>query len=314
MERTMKKIFRALTVLLILAGLSAAAAKTAPPPGWRIDTPVYANYVEAETPFTGKLQVIAFNIERGSFWPDVVKYLQARRTRNPATIVLLSETDRNHSRTHDVFVADEMARALKMNMVFATEFIEFNDETKDTQGDHGNAILSPWPLTDITVIRQLRLVDWGGWYGVKKGEPRYGDRVSIGATALLPGGKKVRVYTVHLESFSETVGKWLQLRQLMPDIKKHNLPTVIGGDFNELPGMVMFGMLPLYGVRNAFAGDLSPTGGCKPSGDRAQCRIKIDWIIYKGLKLDSRAVDYPLNSAGGALSDHVPVRAEFQLP
>ena len=307
----MKKFFGTLMVLLLLAGLSAAFAKTAPPPGWKIDQPVTANYAPADTPFAGKLQVIAFNIERGFFWPDVVKYIAARRAENPATIVLLSETDRNHSRTKDVFVADEMARALKMNMIYVTEFIEFNDQTPETQGDHGNAILSPWPLTDITVIRQIRLNDWGGWYGRSTGEPRYGDRVAIGATALLPGGKKVRVYAVHLESFSETIGKWLQLRQLLPDAKAHHLPYVIGGDFNELPGMVMFWMLPLYGVRNAFAGDLSPTGSCKPANGRAQCKIKIDWIIYKGLKLDSRAVDHPLNSAGGTLSDHVPVRAQF---
>ena len=309
----MKRIPRTMAVFLLLAGLSVAFAKTAPPPGWKIDEPVTANYAPADTPFAGKLQVIAFNIERGFFWPDVVKYIAARRAENPATIVLLSETDRNHSRTKDVFVADEMARALKMNMIYVTEFIEFNDQTPETQGDHGNAILSPWPLTDITVIRQLRFVDWGGWYGRKTGEPRYGDRVSIGATALLPGGKKVRVYVVHLESATESVGKWLQLRQLMPDIKSHHLPTVIGGDFNELPGLLLFDMLPFYGIRNAFSGDFSPTGGCKVGDGRAKCQIKIDWIIYKGLKLDSRAVDYPLGSDGKTLSDHVPVRAQFTL-
>lgn len=309
----MKKFFGTVLVLAALIAVSALA-RTSLPPGWGdINQPVTANYATGDAPFTGKLQVIAFNIERGFTWPDVVKYIEARRAENPATIVLLSETDRNHSRTHDLFIADEMARALKMNLVFATEFIEFNDETKDKQGDHGNAVLSPWPLTDIKVIRHLRFIDWTGRYGEMKGEPRWGDRVTVAATALLPGGKKVRVYSVHLESGTETVGKWLQLRELMPDVKAHHLPTVIGGDFNELPGWLLFDMLPFYGIKNAFSGDFAPTGGCKPDGDHAKCQIKIDWIVYKGLKLESRAVDYPLASDGKTLSDHVPVRAEFSF-
>lgn len=301
----------ALLLACLLVVLPAGAK--VPQPDRDIDIPVTADYAEADAPFAGRLQVIAFNIERGFFWPDVVKYIEACRAHNPATIVLLSETDRNHSRTKDIFVADEMARALKMHMVYATEFIEYNDQTPDRQGDHGNAILSPFPLADISVIRHLPLQDWSGWYGERMGEPRFGNRVSIGATATLPGGKKLRVYTVHLESASETVGKWLQLRQLLPDIRKHGLPTAIGGDFNELPGMVMFGMLPFYGVHNAFGGNLSPTGGCKPDGDHAKCLIKIDWIIFKGLRKVSSQVDYPLNSQGGTLSDHCPVRAEFEF-
>ncbi|HUT55882.1 MAG TPA: endonuclease/exonuclease/phosphatase family protein [bacterium] len=292
--------------------ISSCAGKHYPAPDHDINQPVLASYAPAETPFDGRLQVIAFNVERGFFWPDVVNYVDRERADLPATVVLLSETDRNHSRTHDVFVADAMARALSMNMAWVTEYIEYNDQTPENQGDHGNAILSPFPLADVTVIRLPTMYPWEK-LGYLRGEPRYGDRVTIGATLLLPGGKKVRVYSTHLESDAETVGKWIQASKAIKDAANHDLPMVLGGDLNEVPGGLMFGMFPLHHVKNAFSGDLSPTGSCKPADGRARCFLKIDWIVYRGLERLSSAVDYPLNSEGGVMSDHVPVRAVFQV-
>lgn len=281
-------------------------------PVWDISRPVSASYVAGETPYDGRVQVIAFNIERGFFREDVVRYVEEMRARVPATIVLLTECDRNHSRTGDVFVADEIARALGMDMVFVTEYIEYNDETTDTQGDHGNAILSPFPITDLAVIRHLTTYDWEK-AGSIMGQPRHGDRVTLGATVELPGGDRVRVYAVHLESNTGTIGKWLQMRQVLEDADKTELPTMIGGDFNELPLGLMFEMFPLHGIENAFKGDFSPTGTCKPAGDRARCSLKIDWIVYRNAGMVERSVDYPLNAEGGVISDHAPVRAVFRL-
>jgi endonuclease/exonuclease/phosphatase family metal-dependent hydrolase len=291
---------------------ASCGGKRYPAPDRDINQPALASYAPAETPFDGRLQVIAFNVERGSFWQDVVNYVEQERSTLPATVVLLSETDRNHSRTHDVFVADRMARALNMNMIWATEYIEYNDQTPENQGDHGNAILSPFPMSDVAVIRLPTMYSWEK-FGYLQGQPRFGDRVTIGATLELPGGKKVRVYSTHLESDAETVGKWIQASKAIKDAANYDMPMVLGGDFNEIPGGLMFEMFPLHRVRNAFSGDLSPTGGCKPGDGQARCILKIDWIVYRGLELVSRAVDYPLNSEGGVISDHVPVRAVFEV-
>jgi endonuclease/exonuclease/phosphatase family metal-dependent hydrolase len=301
---------------LLVASLTffsaSCAGKKYPPPDHDINRPVQASYAPAEPPFDGRLQVVAFNVERGFFWPDVVKYVDRERAELPATVVFLSETDRNHSRTHDVFVADAMARALHLNMAWVTEYIEYNDQTPENQGDHGNAILSPFPLADVTVIRLPTAYSWQklGWL---EGQPRYGGRVAIGATLLLPGGKKVRIYSTHLESNAESVGKWIQTSKILKDADHYDLPMVLGGDFNEFPAGLMFEMFPLHHVKNAFSGDLSPTGSCKPAEGRARCFLKIDWIVYRGLELLSRSVDYPLNSEGGVMSDHAPVRAVFQV-
>ena len=298
--------------LLLIFLLASCAGKKYPPPSRDINQPVIASYAAAAPAFDGKLQIIAFNIERGFYWPDIVKYIEDKRADLPATIVLLSECDRNHSRTQEVFVADAMAKALAMNMAFATEFIEYNDETPENQGDHGNAILSPFPMSDITVIRLPTFYSWEK-LGSLKGEPRFGDRVTIGATIQLPDGRAIRVYSTHLESYAETVGKWIQLSRTVQDAEQGGRPFVIGGDFNEVPGGLMFAMLPLYGVKNSFTGDLAPTGGCKPGAGRAECVLKIDWIVHKDVDLVDRFVDYPLNSQGGVISDHAPVRAIFRV-
>lgn len=307
MKLKFKRIVVAVAALFVLA---SCALKKPVPEGSQLDRPVRASYIKGTTAFDGTVQVVAYNVERGFFWEDALAYIKERRAEVPATIVLLSECDRNHSRTNDVFVADELARALSMDMVFVTEYIEYNDETDDAQGDHGNAILSPFPMSDITVIRHTTIFSWTDW-GWMFGQPRRGERVTIGATIELPGGKKVRVYTTHLESNAGQMGKWKQMSETIKDAELTDLPVVIGGDFNEFPNGLMFKKFPDYKIENPFADDKSATGSCKPGDGQAECKFKIDWIVYRGLDLIDRSVDYPLNSEGGIISDHAPVRATF---
>ncbi len=305
-------LFPALITVLCLGLSSCAAAWGKPGKYSELDQPVMSSYAERVPAFDGRVQVIAYNVERGFFWEDVVNYIDEQRTQVPATIVLLSECDRAHSRTDEVFVADEMAKALNMDMVFVTEYVEYNDQTPENQGDHGNALLSPFPLSDISVIRHTTIYSWTLW-GKFMGQPRFGERVALGATVELPRGEKIRVYSLHLESNSETIGKWIQMKEVIKDAERFDMPVVIGGDFNELPFGLMFGLLPTYGISNSFPHDKSPTGSCKSAGDRAQCKLKIDWIVHRGLQLIESSVDYPLNSQHEIISDHAPVRATYQL-
>jgi len=307
----MKNISRIIVVWAACVCLCSCASKSARRT-WDINQPVRASFARGETPYDGRVQVIAYNIERGFFWDDVASYIAAQKEEVPATVVLLSEADRSHSRTGEVFVAKELAENLDMDMVFVTEYIEYNDETAENQGDHGNAILSSFPLSDVTVIRHTTVYSWQ-MFGWVWGQPRYGERVTIGATIELPDGKELRVYTAHLESNADTIGKWIQMREILRDAQKYHVPAVIGGDFNELPFGLMFKLLPRYGFDNAFSGDKSPTGSCKPAGDHAACTLKIDWIVHRGIATAERSVDYPLNSEGNVISDHAPVRAVFEM-
>jgi len=301
------------TLLAALITISLAAiAEGEDRPTWNIDVPVTASFAAAETEYDGTFQVIAYNIERGFYYQDVADYIRKKRAGEPATVVLLSECDRDHHRTGDIFVAQRLARELEMNMVYVTEFIEYNDKTVINQGDHGNAVLSPFPLENVTVIRHTSGFSWQD-YGHLRGEPRYGERVTVGATVLFPGGDKVRVYSAHLESNAGTFAKWEQMEEIARDTEYTPYPVVIGGDFNELSFGVMFRRLDRYGIRNSFADNDQPTGSCEPGEDRAHCKIKIDWIVHRGLELVESTVDYPLNSQGGIISDHAPVRAVYRM-
>ncbi|MFO8056939.1 MAG: endonuclease/exonuclease/phosphatase family protein [bacterium] len=305
------------TVIKTAAALIAVMLTAAPLPGkdrktWDIDKPVTASFATGEVEYTGEVQVIAFNIERGFFWEDVAAYIEKKREQVPATIVLLSECDRNHHRTGDEFVARKLASRLGMNMAYVTEFIEYNDKTVINQGDHGNAILSPFPLSNLTVIRHTSAFSWQK-YGFLQGEPRFGERVTLGATVELPGGDKLRVYSVHFESNAGSFEKWEQMKEVLRDTEYTPYPVVIGGDFNEMSFGVMFRKLGRYAIQNSFAENDQPTGGCEPGEGGADCRIKIDWLVHRDLELVKSTVDYPLNSEGGIISDHAPVRAVYRM-
>jgi endonuclease/exonuclease/phosphatase family metal-dependent hydrolase len=209
-------------------------------------------------------------------------------------------------------VADELARGLKLNMAYVAEYIEYNDQTPESQGDHGNAILSPFPLSDVRALRLKTVFSWTRW-GWLEGQPRFGERVALSATITLPDGKKVRVYSCHLESNADSIRRWPQMREVMEDQKTWDMPAVIGGDLNELAGGVIFVKAPEYELKNAFADDHEPTGACVPKNGRIKCSMKIDWILFRGLSLLDRGVDYPLNSEGRNISDHAPISALFKM-
>jgi len=89
---------------------------------------------------------------------------------------------------------------------------------------------------------------------------------------------------------------------------------VIGGDFNDLPSGVILSKIKDYQFLNAFEGDHHPTGGCEARNGKTTCSVKIDWQIYRNLKVADRFVDYLANSKGTNISDHVPVRVIYTMP
>jgi len=218
--------FKILAAFAVLSWVLVSSPGRAQAPA-DLDRPETAQFSEGETPFAGEFQVAAFNIERGYHSAEVIAYLQGLQKENPALIVLLSECDRNHSRTGDRFIAREIARALRMDMVFVVEYVELNDLTPETLATHGNAILSPFPLSEVSVIRHTEMFSWQRW-GWVFGQPRRGGVVALGATVNFPTGDKARVYSLHLESNTGHHGRKIQLQDLAPEMKKFNLPLVLG--------------------------------------------------------------------------------------
>jgi len=312
MRRKATRIAVGVLLGLNLAGIAVAKTRR---PNPDLDQPEFAHFSPGDTPFAGEFQVAAFNIERGFHTPEVIAYLKGVQQQNPALIVLLSECDKNHSRTGDRFIAKEIAEAVQMDMIFVVEYVELNDQTPETPATHGNAILSPFPLSDISVIRHSEMFSWERW-GWVFGQPRKGGVVALGATVNFPGGDRARVYSLHLESNTGHHGRKIQFQDLAPEMKQFDLPLVLGGDFNSLPHTAPFRAARADGLSNAFRGDCTPTGWCyfaNPQKGSLRCLFKIDWILYRGLEELGRGVAPLLAADGRRVSDHAAVQARFRF-
>ncbi len=299
-----------MSAVVVLASGCAGKKATA-----EFDRPHFAEFGRGDVPFEGEFMVVAYNIERGIHLDEVIRYFRDLQRENPALILLLSECDRDHSRSADRYVARDIAEALGLDMVFVVEYVEYNDRTKENQATHGNAILSPFPLSDVSVIRHTPVFSWER-YGWIFGQPREGGVVALGATVDFPDGRKVRAYSLHLESMAVGVQNKKQIMDVLPEADSYDMPLVLGGDLNTNPGSAVFDATREFRIRNAFADDRTPTGWCffpDRKNNTLRCLFKIDYILYRDLELVVRGSQALLADGGGRVSDHASVRAGFRL-
>ncbi|MEJ5960641.1 endonuclease/exonuclease/phosphatase family protein [Pedobacter immunditicola] len=139
------------------------------------------------------------------------------KAQNP-DLVALQEVDVNTIRSGKINQASLLAEKLKMNFFFAKAI-------DHEGGDYGVAILSKYPLSENEIHR---LSTQAG----TKGEPR------VLATALvtLPGGKKIRFGSTHLDAQKNDANRLLQVKELNEIAKREKLPFIIAGDLNSMPG------------------------------------------------------------------------------
>ncbi|MCP4805777.1 MAG: hypothetical protein GY913_35590 [Proteobacteria bacterium] len=144
---------------------------------------------QAPEPVQG-LVVMTWNIERGY---RLDEQLAAFGETIPVPdILLLSESDRGCERTGQANVTQELADALQMNWAYAVEFVELGPSVTC---EHGNAVLSRYPLANV---EQFRHSANHSWYE-DGGEPRLGGRIAIAADVVVED-RFVHVVSVHFES------------------------------------------------------------------------------------------------------------------
>ncbi len=193
-----------------------------------------------------ELVVWAYNVERGLRVDEQLATI-ARDPGMPAPdILLLSEVDRGCSRTDGRNIARDYATALSMAYVYAVEFVELprwwgpGGGRVERTCEHGNAILSRYPLGNVRMIRHELARSWNSpWQRrLRIGQPRLGGRVAIVADVHL-GDRLLRVYSVHLESGTSRRGpisrddyRTAQARELVEDASTCTYGVVIGGDMN----------------------------------------------------------------------------------
>ena len=139
------------------------------------------------------------------------------KAQNP-DLVALQEVDMNTNRSGKTNQAALLAEKLQMNFFFA-KAIDHDG------GDYGVALLSKYPLSENVIHR---LTTQAG----TNGEPR------ILATGLvsLPGGKKIRFGSTHLDAQKNDTNRLLQVKELNEIAKREVLPFIIAGDLNAKPG------------------------------------------------------------------------------
>ena len=184
------------------------------------------SYIETTPQDKNDLLVVAYNIERGF---KAEEQLDALETIAP-DILLLSEVDRGCDRTNNHQVAQIYAKKLKMSYVYAVEFVELTrheDGTHTSDCEHGNAILSHYPIGNVQQIRHATQESW-----FEAGESRLGGRIAIAADIQV-GTEYVRVYAVHFESNIPEEPRNAQALEIAEDGLNYPIPVVVGGDFNS---------------------------------------------------------------------------------
>lgn len=191
-----------------------------------------------EPPESGALVVITYNLERGFSIDGQIAWLKSLEP--PPDVLLISEADRGCARTDHRHVTREMAQALGMSYIFATEFVELgregDPEVTTDQCEHGNAVLARYPLGNAREIRHAVQDDWYCPPGVACSEPRLGGRVAVRADMQV-GDRVVRLYSLHLESrINGAVPEDIVSAQQAAEIAEEGLasphPVIAAGDLN----------------------------------------------------------------------------------
>jgi endonuclease/exonuclease/phosphatase family metal-dependent hydrolase len=214
---------------------------------------------------------------------DLDKAALEAKQLSQSDVLILNEVDWGMNRSGYRDVARSLASALKMNYVYGVEFVEvdplklgtdqltaedvgndtelqktLNDELKADparyKGLHGSAILSRYPLSNVSVVRLPICHDWfadenASVSAIEKGkrlgsdkifmekierEIRRGGRIAILADVKVsdvPGGT-VTLVNAHLENKCTPECRRTQLDAILHSVGARKTPVVLAGDLN----------------------------------------------------------------------------------
>ena len=184
--------------------------------------------------------VLTYNIERGHKLDDQIALFMAGDLAPVPDIILMSEADRGCSRTGYRHTALEYAKALGMHMVYATEFVEISgsvngDPSTYSACEHGNAILSRYPLGNAGAMRHRENVSWytpvdergsGGF------STRLGGRVTVFADTKIQDSY-MHLYSLHFSSdFGSSDVRASQAEEIVEHASDYQHPVLVAGDTN----------------------------------------------------------------------------------
>lgn len=208
--------------------------------------------------------------------PDrVVSSIRASQRLQEADFYLFQEV--RHSET-SASVADEVARQLDFSVAFAPSA---------GADDQGLAIVSRYQLFNVE-MKQLKTCNL---------RFRCRDRFALAATAQTHWGD-LRLWNLHLDTRINQQERLLQLQPVMHDAASHNVPRLIGGDFNTNGFYWLGNVLPLpwrSGHGSAIRKAMRQQGFESPFPNRldtwSPLHLHLDWIFLGGLKSIATGVE-----------------------
>jgi endonuclease/exonuclease/phosphatase family metal-dependent hydrolase len=238
-----------------------------------------------------ELKIVSYNIRyrAGDDLKRLVGLLRDDPEIGGAHVIGLQEVDRNRKRTGNVNTALQLAEALGMHYAWAAP----PDTDKDGEEETGVAILSPFPMTEVTRI----LLTHEGPDGRR--------RVAVGAT-LHFGATPVRVYSVHAETRMPLEKKVQHWGAVLDDLRLHTkvAGAVVLGDFNTIKGK------DVKAARRLFEGEgfTTPIPDGQKTWKTFVVKLKLDWLWLRGLEARSHGIDREVG-----LSDHWPLWVTVRL-
>src|SRR5271170_3386053 len=256
----------------------------------------------------GPMQVVDWNIDRGLQLGGIIDFLASTN----ADLILLQEVDLNARRTHRLDVAREISQKLQLNYIFGREFQELTQGSRTSPAYHGQATLSPWPLSNPRILRFRRQSSfWRPRWFLPEIEPlqeRIGGRIALISEVSI-GGRRLVTYNLHLESRGDDALRCSQLNETLNDSLRYKstTPILLAGDLN----LDVSRSVAANAIRQAqFLGTASTepvrTTPSRSLFDRGR---PIDWIFARG---SIRAAGLRIHSSVSA-SDHYPLSVKLTL-
>ena len=255
-----------------------------------------------------RVRLVDWNIDRGLKLAGIIEFLESA----DPDLILLQEADLNAKRTHQLNIAREIAQKLRMNYVFGREFQELTQGTGNSPAYHGQATLSPWPISNPRIIRFRKQSHfWKPHWFLPNVEPfqeRLGGRMALVSEVTL-GGRRLVNYNFHLESRGDDTIRRAQLDECLEDVRRFRLDTaiVLAGDFNlDVSHSSAAQVIAQAGFQSTAAKEPART---TPSHSLFERGRTIDWIFTRGPVRPAKLCVHSSVSA----SDHFPLSVNLDL-
>lgn len=254
------------------------------------------------------IRVVDWNILRGFTVDDLITHFQGTPPLDDADIILIQEADRGCPRVSYRNITRELAEALDFDFVYGVEFIEIHQE----RCEHGNAILSRYPIVRQRLVRHT---DFEKWYR-DGGQPRLGGRMSIMADIDI-GGDIYRFSSVHYASkvnryFTARITQAEETIQMLEDTDR---PIIWGGDLNTGLYWILSFEPAISTILEAGYNDaldhLLLDESWTVFDSMPVPPLRLDWLFHMGINASGGMVlhDPPFDT----LSDHLGIYADFPL-